>query len=566
MVRGLAANCTEHDLEILFPGAVQCRLIRERGSGESRGFGFVEFASVHDAERFMANNSIVRFQTRVLHVDYSHGRQEGLGGGSGSSGSGNSNSKMDWICNVAGCDGYNFARRSSCFQCNVPKDAHLSRHVTSDERVSMQRGQDAFDSATPSQVLVLRGLDNASTEDSVQALMQYYGSIKEVRLVRDKVTNQSRGFAFVEFTSVEAATNCMQTTNSTVRIDNVQVRVSYCADKKIDKASGAAGGRRAKGAPKRPPNIAATFNWDDSSGYWFDETSRFYYNDTTQLYYHAETSIYYRWDINTGNYVQTDERGVLMSTIQAQQAEEAKHKKQKKKKKTSAAAAALAMPVGDPNQPEELSEIVKKKEEAKGPLDRAALLGNIKFSLKTVNKDLLRWKKIKEDAVQSAKQNAVDKVKRESEARAYAEQQKTAMAAMAAAEKGAGGSQDGADSQRVVVPAPAAASAKADMGALATTAGGAGGSDRRADKWLDYKRTACLLCQRQFKSIEVLHKHCDKSELHKKNLQIQEFKEIHKNQREEAQVPHRTMRVQSETPTLVNLGLWCLCLPAALLA
>jgi hypothetical protein len=51
--------------------------------------------------------------------------------------------------------------------------------------------------------------------------------------------------------------------------------------------------------------------------YWFDATSGFHYNETTQLYYHADTGIFYRWDLAANTYVQTDERGVLMSVIQA---------------------------------------------------------------------------------------------------------------------------------------------------------------------------------------------------------------------------------------------------------
>lgn len=37
----------------------------------------------------------------------------------------------------------------------------------------------------------------------------------------------------------------------------------------------------------------------------------------------------------------------------------------------------------------------------------------------------------------------------------------------------------------------------------------------------DLEKKACLLCQRQFKSLEVLGRHCNESELHKKNLQDQ---------------------------------------------
>ncbi len=41
---------------------------------------------------------------------------------------------------------------------------------------------------------------------------------------------------------------------------------------------------------------------------------------------------------------------------------------------------------------------------------------------------------------------------------------------------------------------------------------------------IDWDKMACLLCQRKFKSADQLTKHTQQSDLHKKNLQIHEFK------------------------------------------
>lgn len=384
MIRNLPSSCSEQDIEAVIPTATAVRLIRERNSGESRGFGFAEFASVYDAQKFVESSGSIRVQGRVLHLDFSHGKY------------GESHvAKFDWVCNINGCDGYNFARRTSCFQCGLPKDPTLSAHVGSDDPRDPHR-KDIYDSNIPSNVLVVRGVDSKTEEETIRYSFQPFLGLKEVRLVKDKVTNQSRGFAFVEFTSVEQATVALASSVG-LRIDEAHVRVSFSAD-----ARGAPGipGARKKGGPppKRPANIAPTFVYDDPSGYWFDKDSRFYYNDTTQLYYHSDSGIYYRWDILKGSYVQTDERGVLMSIIQQEEAMKQKQKKPKERKKldvSSISSISSSIP-SNFNQSssaasEESSKIIKS--DTASTLDKQTLLGSIKFSLKSVNKDLEHWKK-----------------------------------------------------------------------------------------------------------------------------------------------------------------------------
>lgn len=484
----------------MIPSAVAVRLIRER-SGESRGFAFVEFASVHDAQKFVEGGS-VRLGGRVLYVEYSRGHSD-------------SHPKMDWVCNVNGCDGFNFARRTSCFQCGAQKDPTFATHLASDDTRDPHR-RDIYDSNVPSSVLVVRGLDASLEEDAIRFAFQGFGAIKEVRLVRDKVTNQSRGFCFVSFQTVDAATEALAGSVG-LRIGESNVRVSYSAESR-DNRSGLIPGQRKKGGPppKRPANIAPTFVYDDATGYWFDQTSRFYYNDTTQLYYHSDSGIYYRWDVGTGTYVQTDERGVLMSTVKEEEALREKKKKIKQKKEST----------------EEISEVIPDKKPAAPTIDKQALLGSIKFSLKSVNTDLVRWKKLKDE------QDAEKKRQEEAQKAAVVEeQQRIAERAQADLERSAAVAAITTASQAPSQEAQSAEAAEDDDNAKGELEEGEADSDepKRRDKWLDYKRLACLLCQRQFKTVEILHKHCDKSDLHKKNLQIQEFKQIHKTQREATQ-------------------------------
>lgn len=182
---------------------------------------------------------------------------------------------------------------------------------------------------------------------------------------------------------------------------------------------------------------------------------------------------------------------------------------------------------------EESSKIIKS--DTASTLDKQTLLGSIKFSLKSVNKDLEHWKKIKDaKEIEKKKQDEIlavavaeEKARIEAKVKADSERIEAMNAAAAAAEAAA--TQRASSQQREQIPNQPVLN-------KSNTPSDDNSEEKRKDKWLDYKKIACLLCQRQFKTVDILHKHCDQSDLHKKNLQIQEFKAIHKEQREAAQV------------------------------
>ncbi len=100
-----------------------------------------------------------------------------------------------------------------CYTCQAPKPQN-----------PVFVSQSAEDTTEPGPVLALRGLDPSSVEAAVRialpaqslllllnlgrtaqiyGVLSEYAPIKEVRLVREKGTNISRGLCFVEFHSVE---------------------------------------------------------------------------------------------------------------------------------------------------------------------------------------------------------------------------------------------------------------------------------------------------------------------------------------------------------------------------
>lgn len=129
-----------------------------------------------------------------------------------------SKASQDWFC--IRCGAHNFKRRDSCFKCSAP------RHVS-------EAGEEGSDEVCtyPTNILLLRGLDVLSTEESVLTAIQHVGSdlpIRSVRIGRDPLTNTSRGVCYLDLNSV---LDSMQLHNklahSPLTIDGKQVTISY---------------------------------------------------------------------------------------------------------------------------------------------------------------------------------------------------------------------------------------------------------------------------------------------------------------------------------------------------
>ncbi|KAL9224378.1 hypothetical protein vseg_000415 [Gypsophila vaccaria] len=350
VVKGLSQNTTEEDLHQILAewGPIRnVRVIKERESGFSRGFAFLDFHSVDAAEAMMkkvgAEGLVI--DGRKLLFEYSS-KPTGVTGGSSygqdgprSSHGGHRNTSMpsDWMCTICGC--VNFARRMSCFQCNesrtndAPAADLSSSHVPS--------GRKGFE-AGPTHVLVVRGLDENADEEMLRYEFSKHAPIKDLRLVRDKFTHVSRGFAFVHFYSVEDATKALDATNGTTLERNGQIlRVAYAksifgpgsgpsqssslaaaaieaaafsqqydavgwAPKEYnadDKPIGSqeqgseVAGQKGSSAPQ------SGFVWDEASGYYYDAASGFYYDPNTGLYYDGNNGIWYTFDNQTQQYV-----------------------------------------------------------------------------------------------------------------------------------------------------------------------------------------------------------------------------------------------------------------------
>ncbi|EPS74452.1 hypothetical protein M569_00302, partial [Genlisea aurea] len=351
VVKGLSQKTSEEDLYRILAewGPLQhVRLIKERNSGASRGFAFIDFPSVESAQAMMdrlAQDGLL-VDGRKVFFEYSSkptgggGGPHGMDGGSryGRGSRRNIMIPSDWMCLICGC--INFARRTSCFQCNEPRteDSPAADMASSNPSSSGKRGEG------PTHVLVVRGLDENADEEMLRYEFSKHAPLKDLRLVRDKFTHVSRGFAFIHFHSVENATKALEATNGTSLEKNGQVlRVSYAksiigpgsaisgaqssnlaaaaieaatfaqqydavgwAPKEYNpdgKESGSGEGQSTQGTSLMNSAPQSGFVWDEASGYYYDAASGFYYDGNTGLYYDGNAGIWYSYDQQTQQYV-----------------------------------------------------------------------------------------------------------------------------------------------------------------------------------------------------------------------------------------------------------------------
>jgi RNA recognition motif-containing protein len=88
-VGNLSYSTMEHQLREAFAPygeVVSATLVVDRMSGQSRGFGFVEFSTPADAQRAIDAMSGAELDGRALNVSVARPRGEGGGGGGGGGG------------------------------------------------------------------------------------------------------------------------------------------------------------------------------------------------------------------------------------------------------------------------------------------------------------------------------------------------------------------------------------------------------------------------------------------------------------------------------------------------
>ena len=79
--------------------------------------------------------------------------------------------------------------------------------------------------------LYVGNLPYSTTEDSLREIFAPFGGVKSVQIIRDRETNLSKGFGFVEMESQDVANNCIEDLNNS-EVDGRRVTVSAARESK----------------------------------------------------------------------------------------------------------------------------------------------------------------------------------------------------------------------------------------------------------------------------------------------------------------------------------------------
>ncbi|RPB13477.1 hypothetical protein P167DRAFT_585331 [Morchella conica CCBAS932] len=229
-------------------------IIRDRKTGNSRQFAFVHFYSVPDARAFLQqyypNKLNLGPGADRCKVAFSKERDNEDGGRRGRR---RDDGEEEWKCRV--CLLLNFPRRQECFRCQTPRSVTLTGTLTHPTPTHFTNdGERDMATSPPSQFLLFRGLEPSVTEELLAKgalkltvppgttpelpptsrtggapIGAKESSIKRVLLVRDRKTDESWRYGFVEFATALDAQAALAAYNKTEKftISSRPVTASY---------------------------------------------------------------------------------------------------------------------------------------------------------------------------------------------------------------------------------------------------------------------------------------------------------------------------------------------------
>ncbi|XP_016340069.1 RNA-binding protein 10-like [Sinocyclocheilus anshuiensis] len=251
MLRMLPPNSTVNEIRAqLQEQGIQpreIRLMRNKSSGQSRGFAFVEFNHLQEASRWMETNQrVLTILGQRVSMHYSDPKPR---------------ANEDWLCNKCGVQ--NFKRREKCFKCGVPKsEAELKLPLVPKSLPLGQLKDSAqgllplpaiYQTAAPlinlsssspaaevaNDTLILRNLGPHTTLEAILSALAPFATLSpsNVRLIKDKQTQLNRGFAFLQLTTIVEASQLLQILQSLqplLSIDGKLISVEFAKGSKRD--------------------------------------------------------------------------------------------------------------------------------------------------------------------------------------------------------------------------------------------------------------------------------------------------------------------------------------------
>ncbi|XP_028850017.1 RNA-binding protein 10 isoform X3 [Denticeps clupeoides] len=226
----------------------EVRLMRNKSSGQSRGFAFVQFNHLQEASRWMETNqgSLTILGQRVS-MHYSDPKPR---------------ANEDWLCNKCGVQ--NFKRREKCFKCGVLKSeaelkipqvqkdiplAHQKDHPTQGllplptlyqpASSLMAIGSTSQSNEVANDTLILRNVGSHTSLEAILAALAPFATLSpsNIRLIKDKQTQANRGFAFLQLTTIVEASQLLQILQALqppLAIDGKVITVEFAKGSKRD--------------------------------------------------------------------------------------------------------------------------------------------------------------------------------------------------------------------------------------------------------------------------------------------------------------------------------------------
>ncbi|XP_060794593.1 RNA-binding protein 10 isoform X2 [Neoarius graeffei] len=249
MLRMLPPDATANEIRALLqvqgihPRDV--RLMRNKSSGQSRGFAFVEFNHLQEASHWMETNQrVLTVLGHRVSMHYSDPKPR---------------ANEDWLCNKCGVQ--NFKRREKCFKCGVPKSDAEHKLPVVQKDLPLRQSKDSsqgllplptiYQTATPllnvsassqtaeaaNDTLILRNLGPHTTLEAILSSLAPFATLSSsnVRLIKDKQTQLNRGFAFVQLTTIVEASQLLQMLQALqppLTIDGKSVTVEFAKGSK----------------------------------------------------------------------------------------------------------------------------------------------------------------------------------------------------------------------------------------------------------------------------------------------------------------------------------------------
>ncbi|XP_033115490.1 RNA-binding protein 5-like isoform X2 [Anneissia japonica] len=214
MLKSLHPSIDERDIQAVVQQfgrpVLDVRLVRNKETGASRGFAFVEFYQVDDSNRWMEENQgHVTIAGYLAHMAYGASKER----------------EDDWYCSQCGTQ--NFKRRDHCFHCSISK---------------IESEQFSEVSAVPTRVIILNGLGPTTMEDKVCTAINYISAVNltNVLISRDTQGN-SRGYCYVELVSLEHSQhlyNTLQAMDPPFAVEEHPVSVCYGKEDYLERAQG----------------------------------------------------------------------------------------------------------------------------------------------------------------------------------------------------------------------------------------------------------------------------------------------------------------------------------------